>query len=77
MRLIGPSSRSAQAIATGARLHFMSLSGADPHGLNVNEAASIHVYTQETHCYRVLNAVVAVVVRAEVCQRQAREWRMA
>ncbi len=33
----------------------MSLQGADPHGLNVDEAASIHVYTQETHFYRVLN----------------------
>ncbi len=45
----------AQAIATGARLHFMSLSDADPHGLTVHEAASIHVYTQDTRFYRVLN----------------------
>ncbi len=33
----------------------MSLQGADPHGLIEDEAASIHVYTQETHFYRVLN----------------------
>ena len=52
---LAPPSRTLQAIATGARMHFMSLSGADPHGLNVDEAASIHVYTQETDFYRVLN----------------------
>ena len=32
-----------QAIAIGARLHFMSLSGPDPHGLTEHEVASIHV----------------------------------
>ena len=30
-------------IATAARLHFMSLSGPDPHGLDEHQAASIHV----------------------------------
>ena len=44
-----------QVILTGARLHFMSLSGADPHGLTEDEAASINVYTQETRFYHTLN----------------------
>lgn len=34
----------------------MMLGGADPHGLTCDEASSIHVYTQETEFYRVLNA---------------------
>jgi hypothetical protein len=33
----------------------MSLSGSDPHGLTQDEAAAIHVYTQESPFYRVLN----------------------
>jgi hypothetical protein len=33
----------------------MSLSGSDPYGLTENEAASIHVYTQETRFYHILN----------------------
>ena len=33
----------------------MMLGGADPHGLTCDEASSIHVYTQETQFYRVLN----------------------
>ena len=33
----------------------MNLSSPDPNGLTEDQAASIHVYTQETPFYRVLN----------------------
>jgi hypothetical protein len=44
----------------------MSLSGADPHGLTEDEAAAIHVYTQETHFYRVLNGHLRGTDRSKI-----------
>ena len=41
-----------QMIATAARLHFMSLSGPDPHGLDEHQAASIHVCVAAPCCPR-------------------------
>jgi hypothetical protein len=55
-----------QVIVTGARLHVMSLSGADPYGLNEHEAASIHVYTQETRFYHTLNENLRGTDRSKV-----------
>jgi hypothetical protein len=44
----------------------MSLSGADPHGLTEHEAASIHVYTQETRFYHTLNEHLRGTDRSKV-----------
>ena len=43
------------AIASGALLHFRNLTAPDPHNISEDEAASAHVYTQETHFFRHLN----------------------
>ena len=48
-------SHNAQAIACGALLHFRSLSSPDPHNISEDEAASAHVYNQETRFFRQLN----------------------
>ena len=48
-------SHCAQAIACGALLHFRNLSSPDPHNISEDEAASAHVYTQETRFFRQLN----------------------
>ena len=55
-----------EVIATAARLHFMSLSGPDPHGLNEHQAASIHVYTQESAFYHILNELLRGTDRSKL-----------
>ncbi len=44
-----------EAIVSGALLHFRNLSSPDPHDISEDEAASAHVYTQETRFFRQLN----------------------